>query len=833
MDDAAVIAFLQQARAAAAAAATRDSLHEIRSLQSALAATEARLAAANARLAIADQYWIRTRPDMFQSSVSQLVAMNGYASDIYLAGSLCRDTRRNVDLWRYLINVQRGERRRTVLMYAAACGNKYRLLQALQLGAAVDTHDRGGKAALYWACRKGNEFAVKALIKAGASVHGGGAQTTQTPLLAATMRGCDSTIRTLLSAGAVPSVSVFENINDFRTLDALLTSSKLTGDAAIAAFGSFKVLGVHDFMEDKGAAIWVSLMSRKMLQADPVTAGLQRLADLLNGAPAKLAPIVSDAGCLQVVATAMERHATSRAVSIAGCGVWLALAKIPFKAAGTGAILDANGEASIVASLKSHLGDNAGLSACSVLAFLLTFRQPRGAAGAYTARQEAEHVRPACQAIIAAGGVAALVGAIAAQPLNRALTDSASFALAALMDSLPAEEGARALCRAGGPFALITALQAATSLPTIEKGIRLLTTAVAASNRADGLDFVVDAGGIAAVHRCLRLLDGDDELSIAPSCTIVGFLDTILQRSDDSLLPLIEQQFPGVWQTTVLPHLRRQLNGDWCLSREAYQLAIAASSLLETLAMTNGTPAATSAFRATIVSSGGLNILRVLLEKNGDSPVVAARCMRALLQLLGDSAARDSAGSKAARQGMTRKAFAPAGWEAVLRSLKRHSNIPGVAVAGCDLVGRFVARLTAQRVAPAAAVAVEGAAVGGEAAAIVAPAAANAAAPVAVVVLVPAAAAAAAAPVPATAVLFPGGPTTADFVRAVVEVMAAHHSTAVVGALGRRALRRLVLHGGPAVAAEVRALGGRLRRVRKQGAEDAGESGDDSGSDSV
>jgi ankyrin repeat protein len=94
----------------------------------------------------------------------------------------------------------------TQLIRAAILNNLPRVLQLIQLSAPLDLGDEHGYSPLDWACDMGHEHVAKALLDGkfegcGATVDSIGKRGC-TPLMSASMRGHEATVRLLVSRGA-------------------------------------------------------------------------------------------------------------------------------------------------------------------------------------------------------------------------------------------------------------------------------------------------------------------------------------------------------------------------------------------------------------------------------------------------------------------------------------------------------------------------------------------------------------------------------------------------------------------------------------------------------
>jgi hypothetical protein len=94
----------------------------------------------------------------------------------------------------------------TQLIRASILNNLPRVLQLIQLGAPLDLGDTHGYSPLDWACDMGHEHVAKALLDGKYEGRGATVDSQSkygwTPLMSASMRGREATVRLLLSRGA-------------------------------------------------------------------------------------------------------------------------------------------------------------------------------------------------------------------------------------------------------------------------------------------------------------------------------------------------------------------------------------------------------------------------------------------------------------------------------------------------------------------------------------------------------------------------------------------------------------------------------------------------------
>ena len=81
-----------------------------------------------------------------------LLAQNGFGAEASACLNLCRDTRNNVELWRWTIDVPKGEEQTTRLMHWSEQGNAALVAWHLGRGARPDARDKHGSTPLMYAC---------------------------------------------------------------------------------------------------------------------------------------------------------------------------------------------------------------------------------------------------------------------------------------------------------------------------------------------------------------------------------------------------------------------------------------------------------------------------------------------------------------------------------------------------------------------------------------------------------------------------------------------------------------------------------------------------------
>ena len=201
------------------------------------AAAEARAAAAEARLAIVEECFIHTRPDLF-ALVLPLIVYNGFGAEIVNCGYTCTNLYLGEydELWKYLLNVERGSNKRTPLMYFASVGDAAKLSRALSLGAKKRTE------ALSWAVRFGKMQAATALVAAGAdlkaasftmritTLYGDTRNETLAPLSLAAKFGHNAMIDYLCDIGGLAPSAV-----DFFVAQSLVVLSNLVARSGTTA----------------------------------------------------------------------------------------------------------------------------------------------------------------------------------------------------------------------------------------------------------------------------------------------------------------------------------------------------------------------------------------------------------------------------------------------------------------------------------------------------------------------------------------------------------------------------------------------------------------------
>jgi hypothetical protein len=120
---------------------------------------------------------------------SKLLPVRKYAATIFAALNLCKDTRASADLLPAAAQVCIGRNKRTLLMAAAALGNKARVVALIKAGAKLDSvtdhvwgggedsdYDdddpsaHGGVTSMGFAAGAGHAGIVDVLVKAGASI---------------------------------------------------------------------------------------------------------------------------------------------------------------------------------------------------------------------------------------------------------------------------------------------------------------------------------------------------------------------------------------------------------------------------------------------------------------------------------------------------------------------------------------------------------------------------------------------------------------------------------------------------------------------------------------
>ena len=124
-----------------------------------------------------------------------------FAHDVRTTVSLCRATAVEERFWSAQTRVRHGQRKRTVLMGAAARGDVARTRWLLARGAPCDPLDAEGSTALIWACHKGHAEVARVLIAAGAALNLTGGYSV-TGLCWASLGGHLDVVRVLLAAGA-------------------------------------------------------------------------------------------------------------------------------------------------------------------------------------------------------------------------------------------------------------------------------------------------------------------------------------------------------------------------------------------------------------------------------------------------------------------------------------------------------------------------------------------------------------------------------------------------------------------------------------------------------
>ena len=226
---------------ATAAAEARAAAAEARAV-----AAERGLAEAGARLAIVEEFYIRTRPDLLALALP-LIVYNGFGEDVVNCGYTCKNfTLGHFDeLWKYLLNVERGGNKRTPLMYFASVGDTAKLSRALSLGAKKRTK------ALSWAVRFGMTETAEKLLAAGANLNAASFTertsfgSTLAPLSIAVKYGHNSMIDFLCDTGGlVPTTDEIRAAKHWAVLSNLVARSgaspaqaKLACDAAARRIG--------------------------------------------------------------------------------------------------------------------------------------------------------------------------------------------------------------------------------------------------------------------------------------------------------------------------------------------------------------------------------------------------------------------------------------------------------------------------------------------------------------------------------------------------------------------------------------------------------------------
>ena len=153
----------------------------------------------------------------------------GFAEDLRWCAGLCTATWREEALWNGLVQVRRGEWKRTHLMYAVDRGDVARVRWLIARGAPTELADSRGATACTWASHWGHVDILRALIAAGANVNAAG-HAAPTALFVASREGHVEVVRVLLAAGA--------------DINAAQTSFLMTSLEAVAYEGRIDVVRV-------------------------------------------------------------------------------------------------------------------------------------------------------------------------------------------------------------------------------------------------------------------------------------------------------------------------------------------------------------------------------------------------------------------------------------------------------------------------------------------------------------------------------------------------------------------------------------------------------------
>jgi len=104
------------------------------------------------------------------SMILSLTALNGFLTEANAAASVCNFFWKDVNLFKWIINMRHGRWGTTRLMWASQNGQLQRVEEILALGGDIDATDNSGKTALMWASDRGCLYVVKTLCDRGADV---------------------------------------------------------------------------------------------------------------------------------------------------------------------------------------------------------------------------------------------------------------------------------------------------------------------------------------------------------------------------------------------------------------------------------------------------------------------------------------------------------------------------------------------------------------------------------------------------------------------------------------------------------------------------------------